>query len=98
MASQYEKRKAKVKEPVASEPERELVPAVMPDYNRTAYDVYWDDAERKFIRVIIEYDLTLGIGRVSNKKPIADSQPVAIYKMGEAMNRKVLNLPPKEES
>lgn len=93
MSSQYEKRKAKGKE----EPERELVPAVMPDYNRTAYDVYWDDTERKFMRVIIEYDLTLGIGRVRNKTAIADSQPVAIYKMGEAINRKILNLPLKED-
>jgi hypothetical protein len=91
MASQFEKRKAK-----ASEPEKEIV-KVDPVYDRTAYDVFWDDEQRKFVRVILEYDLLSGKGRVKETKAIADSQPVAIYKMGEAMNRKVLKLAPKEE-
>lgn len=91
MASQYEKRKAKEKDE-ALQPDIESLPL-----DRTAYDVYWDDEQRKFVRVILEYNLTSRQGRVKETKAIADSQPVAIYKMGEAMNRKVLKLPPKEE-
>lgn len=96
MATMYEKRKAKENKTVEIISKDEST-AVIPVYDRIAYDVFWNDAERKFIRVTIEYDLDNGTGRVKETKAIADSQPVAIYKMGEAINRKVLNLPPKVE-
>lgn len=96
MSSQYEKRKAKAKE-VKEDPTN--IPSIDTSivYDRTAYDIFWDDEQRKFVRVIVEYDLTLGLGRVKETKAIADSQPVAVYKMGEAINRKVFNLPMKED-
>lgn len=90
MASQFEKRKAKKEQVVITE--------VDPVFDKIAYDIFYDETEHKFVRVAIEYDLTLGVGRVKETKAIADSQPVAIYKIGVLMNRKIFNLPPNEEN
>lgn len=94
MANNFEKRKAKEEaEAAAKEVAAKVVESV---FDRIAYDVFFDEEKRKFVRVTLEYDLTTGIGRVKNLKEIADSQPVAIMKMGTAFNRKVFNLPPED--
>lgn len=102
MASQFEKRKAKEENDkmiVEIEEEAEQLAKLQKRavYDKLAYDVFFDDAQHKFVRVTIEYDLNLKIGKVKEVKPIADSQPVAVMKMSELMNRKVFGLPPKEE-
>lgn len=89
MASNYEKRKAKE---VELDKEEKTLP-----YDRLAYDIYWNDEQRKFVRVTVEYNLTSCKGNVKETKAIADSQPMAIYKIGETMNRKILGLEPKKE-
>jgi hypothetical protein len=89
MSSQYEKRKAKTS---PAETEEISLPL-----DRTAYDVYFDTVTRKYIRITLEYNLTSGEGRVKEFKVIADSQPVAVVKIGETMNRKIFGLKEKEE-
>ena len=94
MSSQYEKRKAKINPASVVE-----TPTPVGEYpmDKIALDVFFDPATKKFMKVTLEYNLTSGKGRVSNCIAIADSQPVAIVKMGESINRKILNLPQKAD-
>lgn len=87
MPSQYEKRKAKTNENTSYSDVEESRPL-----DKLAFDIIYDETVKKYIKVTVEYNLTSGKARVKETKPIADSQPVAIYKMGEIMNRKVLGL------
>ncbi len=94
MANQYEKRKSKTNKtvPLSEAVVEKTGDVVIPVYDRTGHDVYFDDAKRKFIRVDIEYDSTTGSARVKNTVELADSQPVATYKMQELLARKILGI------
>ena len=60
--------------------------------NKEAYDVYLDEATRKYVRVTVKYNVETGEAKVSAVEAIADSQPVAIYKIHETLSRKVLGI------
>lgn len=94
MASQYEKRKAKaIKESVSQI--AEAVEAV-PNFDRQAYDVFYDNTTRSYIRVMIDYDSVTGAAKVRETKKLSDSQPLAIQKMNEMFVRKILGIGEKK--
>lgn len=57
-----------------------------------AVDIYYDDELRKFIQVVIAYDLETGYTKIKSKEAIADSQPVAIHKIQKHFVDKILFL------
>lgn len=94
MSSQYEKRKNKDKKPEATI-EHPVEDAVNPEPVLTAiaYDVFYDNEIRKYVRVSVSYDLASGMAKVTSTKEIADSQPVSINKMKELFAKKILKVP-----
>lgn len=85
MPSQLEKRKAKEKK-TTDEP-------ITANYTHKAFDVFFDETLKRYIKVTVEYDLVNGVGRVKSKDVVADSQPVAMLKMNHVFARKVFKLP-----
>lgn len=93
MTSQYQKRKTKSVKPIVDSQAVESSPEnPKPNFDKTGHDVFYDNEKRKFIRVDIEYCLTTGSARVKNVDELADSQPVATYKMQELLARKILGI------
>lgn len=79
MATQYEKRKLK-----------EMGP--QPNLDRVGYDVVWDDKLHKYMKVVIEYCIVTGEAQVKEVEAIADSQPLANYRMQEIFAKKILGI------
>lgn len=92
MATQYEKRKQKVKEKTEGA-SQEVVSPPEPNWTGEAFDVFFDEERKKFVRVKVQYDKDSGRAEVVALEDIADNQPVAIKKMTEIFSRKVLRLP-----
>lgn len=83
MSKQFEKRKAK-----------ELFEQQWGDanFNSEAYDVFFDESTGQYMKVTIEYDTKAGVGRVKESVVLAESQPVAAYKMQEVIVKKIFNI------
>ena len=83
MSTQFEKRKAKDKKTDSTQE---------PNYNALAYDVLLDYENKRFTLVTIEYDIETGSARIKETKELADSQPVATYRMSELFTKKILGI------
>ncbi len=55
-----------------------------------AINIYWDSEVKKFIMISIEYNLETNECTIINKEEIADSLPMATYKLNQLFNVKLL--------
>lgn len=74
-----------VKKPVAP-----VTPVSASERNFTALGVYWDDTQKIYLKVTIDYNPISGYSKVVSTEKIADSPSTAIYKLNTAFSMKIL--------
>ena len=90
MATQYEKRKAKtgtVKKKIADL--KDQMDKI--EFDKTAHDIIFNEEDRNYYEIVVEYSLKDNVARIKESKKIADSQPLAVFRSKEIFMKKLFN-------